>query len=360
MSSGKLQRGQAKAQRRKKLLAQRRKEAGGDIRGGRAAEIRRAASAPIDRCFVQQGWVERGNGVVILTRRTGARSLGCATFLLDTFCLGVTDAMFRLVDEAEIETIVEAAGAVAPFDAVEPSYARKLLRDVVAYARSLGIEPPAEYAAAELLFGDVAADDCAVAFEFGVDGRPVYSPGPDESPAQIRRRLEQLCRVLGEDGFDFMDADDDFVPLEEDEEDEDESEWDGDADGYDADVAPDPEAWQALDEGERQRQVEAYHHRVGAPVERSRLHAVFHTIVENQVALGDETPVRRTVERLTVEGLSRHESIHAVGSVLSEQIFQVMQGESADEPLGDAYNAAIEQLTAERWRQISEEDDEEA
>ena len=356
MSSGKLQRAHAKAQRRKKLLAERRKAASADVGGGRVAEIRRAASAPIERCFVQQGWVERGNGVVILTRRTGPQSLACAMFLLDTFCLGVKDAMFRQADEAEIEMIVEEAGAMAPLEAVEPSYARKLLCDAVAYARSFRIEPHTDYAAAVLLFGDVAADECAVTFEFGVDGRPVYIPGPDESPTQIRRRTEQLRRALGEDGFDVREVDDDFDLLEED---EDDAEWDEDAGGYDADVAPDPEAWQALDEGERMSQVEAYHHRAGIPVERSELHAIFHTVAENQVALGDETPVRRTVERLMVEGLSRHEAIHAVGSVLSNHMFRIMRGESAGASPEETYNAAIEQLTAERWRRMLEEDDEE-
>ena len=261
------------------MLAQRRKATDADIRGGHAAEIRRAASAPIERCFVQNGWMERGNGLVILTRRTGARSLACAIFLLDTFCLGVKDAMFRQGDEAEITMIVEEAGGAAPLDAVEPSYARKLLRDTVAYARSLGIEPPADYAAAELLFGDVAADECAIAFEFGVGGRPVYIPGPGESPTQIRRRIEALRRTLDEDGFDFIEADEFDLP----EDGEDDGEWDEDAGGYDPDMAPDPEAWQSLDEDERLMQIEAYHRRTGFSAEHRALHAAFHLIAENQI-----------------------------------------------------------------------------
>ncbi len=356
MPSGKLQRAQAKAQRRKKLLAQRRKAAGAEIGGGHAAEIRRAASAPIERCFVQNGWVERGNGIVILTRRTGAGSLACAMFLLDTFCLGVKDAMFRQGDEAEITMMLEAAGGTAPLEAVEPSYARKLLHDTVAYARSLGIEPHADYAAAELLFGDVAADAGAATFEFGVAGRPVYVPGPDESPTQIRRRIEALRRSLGEDGFDVIEADE----LDLLDEDEDDLEWDEDAGGYDPEVAPDSETWQSLDEDERIMQIEAYHRHADFPTEHPEIHAAFHLVVENQVALGDETPTRRTVERLMGEGLTRHEAIHAVGTVLSDEIVSVMRGESAAEPSEETFNSALEQLTAESWRRMLDEDDEEA
>jgi hypothetical protein len=355
MASGKLQRAQAKAQRRKKLLAERRKVADADTRGGPAAEIRRAASAPIETCLVQQGWAERGNGILVLTRRTGPRGLACAMFLLDTFCLGVKDAMFRQGDQAEIERLVEGAGAAEPLDAVDPSYARKLLHDAVAYARSFGIEPHADYAAAELLFGDVAADAGAVAFEFGVDGRPLYIPGPDDSPTQIRRRQEMLRRALGADGFDVLEADDELDLLDEVEAD---AEWDEDIDGYDPYAAPDPKAWQALDEDERLSQVEAYHHRTGFQAERIRAHAVFHVIVENQIALGDEAPARRTLDRLMGEGLDRHEAIHALGSVVSDQIHRLMQDESAADPNEELY-AAMEQLTAEGWRRMLEEPDDE-
>jgi hypothetical protein len=355
MASGKLQRAQAKAQRRKKLLAERRKAAAADVRRGQATEIRRAASAPIEGCFVQRGWAERGNGMVILTRRTSTWSLASATFLLDTFCLGVKDVMFRQGDQAEIEMMVEEAGRMMPLEAVDPSYARKLLHDAVAYARSLGIEPHADYAAAEQLFGDVDADACTVAFEFGRDGRPCYIPGPGESPTQIRRRTAALRRTLGEDGFDFVAADDEFDLLDVD---EDYDEWGDDDGGYDPDIVPDPEAWQALDEDERVGRVAGYHRRAGFPDEQTELHAILHVIVENQAALGDEIPVRSTLERLMGEGLSRHEAIHAVGTVLTERISRMKRGESADETFGDAYAAAIEQLTAAGWRRAFEEDEE--
>ena len=42
-------------------------------------------------------------------------------------------------------------------------------------------------------------------------------------------------------------------------------------------------------------------------------------IVENQVALGDAFAARAVLLRLMAEGLDRHEAIHAIGSVLSEQ-----------------------------------------
>ena len=73
-------------------------------------------------------------------------------------------------------------------------------------------------------------------------------------------------------------------------------------DSYDALQQPEPAAWLALDEAERMSLVIESHEQSSEEVPEPTLHAVIHTIVENQVALGDETPVAATLERLQREG----------------------------------------------------------
>src|SRR5439155_17972527 len=92
---------------------------------------------------------------------------------------------------------------------------------------------------------------------------------------------------------------------------------------YDPLVPPSPEEWESIDEAERIRLAGEYHRRARIRLPNVRVHAVFHVIVENQIALGDETPVRRTMARLMSEGLDRHEAIHAVGSVLAAHMHEV-------------------------------------
>jgi hypothetical protein len=349
MSSGIARHRAGKAARRKKVLAERRKLAQAEAGLPLAERARRLATAPVHCCLIQEELFERGNGMVILARKTGSGRLAMASFLVDVWCLGVKDVIFRQLDVSEMEDFVAVAGAAAPFVSVDPSYARKLLRDVVAWARSLGLPPHADYAAAELLFGDSAAAACDAAFSFGHDGKPLYIPGPDETPAQVRRRLEGLRRQLGDDGFDFMAA----VPMDENEDD-----FAEDALGYDPDIAPDPVPWLALDEDERINLVAEYHRRAGIALPDDVLHAVFHAIVETQIALGDEAPVRRTVERLIDEGLDRHEAVHAVGTALAEHLHDVMQTGTAKPISNEAYFAAVERLTAESWRREYGSDDE--
>jgi Domain of unknown function (DUF1841) len=358
------QRRHAKAVRRKNLLAERRRQGMAESKRTLAENVRRASAAPLHSCLLQNEMFESGVGMVILARKTGAHRVALAGFLVDVYCLGVKDALFREIDEAEIETIVDSLGLTAPFEAVDPSYARKLLREAVAYARSIGLEPHADYAAVEQLFGDVDAGACEDEFQFGFEGKPLYVPGPTESPTQIRRRFDLLSRRLGADGFEFREIEDELDALEgPDGEDEDvdiEEDEDFDIEGaYDPAVAPDPERWLALDEQERTDLVLDYHRRAGITLPNEKLHAVMHATVENQIAMGDELPVRRTVERLMAEGLDRHEAVHAVASVIAARLFDALKDPEAKVFPTDAYSAAVERLTAESWRRDFGDEDEE-
>jgi hypothetical protein len=62
---------------------------------------------------------------------------------------------------------------------------------------------------AERLFGDVDPHTCEVRFEFGRVGKPLYMPGPPESPHLVRRRMHQMTEHVGPGEFDY------FVPVEE-------------------------------------------------------------------------------------------------------------------------------------------------
>lgn len=106
--------------------------------------------------------------------------------------------------------------------------------------------------------------------------------------------------------------------------------------------------WLALSEEQRIDLVEEYHRKAGIRMPSPTLHAVTHVAIENQVLLGDETPVASTLERLRGEGLSRHDAIHAIGTVLAPVILEVLKGEIRSNP-NLIYYQRLRQLTAESW-----------
>jgi uncharacterized protein YoaH (UPF0181 family) len=116
---------------------------------------------------------------------------------------------------------------------------------------------------------------------------------------------------------------------------------------YDPERAPDPGRWLAQDEHQLISIIERYHRRERIENERPRVHATVHMVVENQVAMGDELPVAEAVQRLMGEGLSRHDAIHAVGTVLMGYLSEALRSKSG--PDNEAYNSEVRALTKERW-----------
>jgi hypothetical protein len=90
---------------------------------------------------------------------------------------------------------------------------------------------------------------------------------------------------------------------------------------YDPEVAPDPTTWLAPDEQERLHLAKAYHRAARIKLPNVDIHATFHAIVENQIA-DRLDPVVRAMSRLMKQGLSRHDAIHAIASVIAEHPFE--------------------------------------
>ena len=107
--------------------------------------------------------------------------------------------------------------------------------------------------------------------------------------------------------------------------------------------APDPARWLALDEQRRIQLAEKHHRAARTRLPNLKAHAIFHAIVENQIA-EDLDPVVRAVSRLTGEGLTRHEAIHAIASVLAAHLRDLSNATTDESDSAATYTDAIEKL----------------
>jgi hypothetical protein len=117
---------------------------------------------------------------------------------------------------------------------------------------------------------------------------------------------------------------------------------------YDPSASLDPEKWDLLDEDEKLALVQQYHEQSDSDLPDLALHSLVHTIVENQIALGDELPVAATLARLEREGLDRHDAIHAIASILVNHLHEILSG-SDTKGIHEQYYEALTALTAESW-----------
>ena len=90
-------------------------------------------------------------------------------------------------------------------ESIHPACARKLVEGAAAYAESLGFAPHRDFRKSRRIFAGVDAAACPRDFIYGLDGRPHYIPGPDDSEERIDRVLAMLEAKLGPDGFGFED-----------------------------------------------------------------------------------------------------------------------------------------------------------
>ncbi len=119
---------------------------------------------------------------------------------------------------------------------------------------------------------------------------------------------------------------------------------------YDPGKAPDPELWLSLDEDERAMLIEAFHRKQRIKLPNVKAHALFHVIIENQIAEGLDCVVR-AMARLQTQGLSRHDSVHAIGWVMALHVNDLMNPELVQDPskANQRYEAVVERLSAQSW-----------
>lgn len=169
-------------------------------------------------CWVSPGWsrellVERredwedvepgpdwpaGIALVLIARAGRRDEVSVAGFLVDTFCLGVKNAIgpehMRRQDLPRFVRTYFVAFPVPPLRA-SLELARHLVHGAVSFAHGLGIDPHPDFAAVRGHLGELG-EPCAI--RFGRHGRPLYVPGPHDDPIGIVRKLETR---VGNAGF---------------------------------------------------------------------------------------------------------------------------------------------------------------
>lgn len=125
---------------------------------------------------------------------------------------------------------------------------------------------------------------------------------------------------------------------------------------YNPNQIPDPIEWQALDESEQIRLVKQYHKRKRIKLPNATMHSVLHVVVENQIAMGGELNVFKTLDRLLADGLDRHDAVHAIGAILAGHLYR-MWGKQSSQFNAETYTSDLEALTVEKWRAMGQPED---
>jgi len=166
-----------------------------------------ARKLPIYKIYMQDDLLESGLGQIIVIRekKSGEKLLGL--YMVDPWCLGLKDSDFFFIDEDDYEPFFknlqkQFEGKLIP---VEPNFAFNLIYGAIEYAEDLGFEPDENFAVTEYILDDVESLEL-VEIPFGKNGKPTFIPGPGDHIGKI---LKTLTENVGEDGFTFLEFEDD-------------------------------------------------------------------------------------------------------------------------------------------------------
>jgi hypothetical protein len=175
-----------------------------------AERLTAAARSPILHCWATTTLWTNGLGWVCLSRELPNGSVAYGVFLVDRFCLGVKNAMADITGRFTYDSrVARKMRSDSGSKDLHPAAARKLVESAVQYARSLGLQPHADYQKAKLIFGEINAGECAEQFEFGKDGKPFFVAGPHDTCERCRQILKTLEQSCGPDGFLYL------IPLDD-------------------------------------------------------------------------------------------------------------------------------------------------
>ncbi len=149
-----------------------------------------------------------GQGYVVLARHRSTDDIEAGVFLVDVYCLGIKDAFYTRVSNAEYEDMLEKMASEESRVRLAPEDARKLIDDAIAYAKRLGFSPHRDYKKAARVLGGIKAADSDASFVFGHEGKPFYVQGKHDTPERAERIMRLLEARCGEDGFHYLLADD--------------------------------------------------------------------------------------------------------------------------------------------------------
>lgn len=149
---------------------------------------------PLYECWVRERLWEIGCGEVIIVRKSEQDEFVVGIYFVDVFCMGVKHCRLKYADnEYSYRAFFHSLNQDEPGEMLEkadPIYANTLIQESVSYARMLGLPPYRDFSKLKKLLTGIPVD-ATLSFTFGVDGEPIYVPGPGDSVTRIKRILSR-------------------------------------------------------------------------------------------------------------------------------------------------------------------------
>lgn len=165
----------------------------------------KARTLEIGKCYVISDLEEAGEGHIIVSRKHTGGRVSVGFFLVDIWCVGVKDSLYRLRMEAyEFDEMIDSYR----LGLRECSYdeAHNWIYGAIAYAEEAGIAPDKSFKLTQYFLEEDNDDVPFMEFEFGRKGKHTLVAN---SNLEASRYLPLLEKNLGKGNYEYIIRDDD-------------------------------------------------------------------------------------------------------------------------------------------------------
>lgn len=162
----------------------------------------RMRTVEIGKCYVSDGIWEQGMGHVMVTRKHTGGKVSFGNFLIDTYCLGVKNCMYRLrMDDYEFDDLIDDMTENLGLHEVEYVEAHNIIYGALEFAEEGGIDPHKDFALAKYFLEEDTEDIPLIEYDFGYEGKHFLMANDN---LELTTYLPTLRKNLPEDQVKYM------------------------------------------------------------------------------------------------------------------------------------------------------------
>jgi hypothetical protein len=164
--------------------------------------IEQGRKLPIYKCLINEIWQSAGMATIWIIRKRPNGLLIFGNYLVDLTCLGLKDTFYRFDFEEEelndtLEILQETGQELVDCDF---GLAQNIIYGAIEFAEEIGFKPHKDFKITQYILEDIEEVDF-MEIEFGVNGKPRYSAGPEDN---VKLILNTLNRTVGEGNYDYL------------------------------------------------------------------------------------------------------------------------------------------------------------
>ncbi|MCI9607176.1 MAG: DUF1186 domain-containing protein [Muribaculaceae bacterium] len=170
----------------------------------------KARTLPIGKCYITDDWQENGIGHLIITRQRPSGNVVYASFLVDTFCLGIKDAAYHHnMTDYDLEEHLDPLRSHFGLSEISYNEAHNIAYGAIEFAREGGVEPAPDFNIAGYILEEDTEDVPLIEYEFGRNGKHCLFVNENRSEMrfvpQLKKALGDNLEIIYSDSDDYFD-----------------------------------------------------------------------------------------------------------------------------------------------------------